>query len=55
MTMHVDNVNEVTKSLQNGAEEAFSWITSNGMSANADKCQAMLDRKDKKALQEFHS
>ena len=42
-------VNEVTKSLEKGAEEALSWFLSNSMSANADKFQAILARKDKKS------
>ena len=50
LSTHGDTVNEVTKSLENGAEEALSWFTSNGMRANADKFQAILARKDKKAL-----
>ena len=49
LSTHGDTVNEVTKSLENGAEEALSWFTSNGMSANADKFQVILARKDKKS------
>ena len=55
LSAYGDTVIEVTKSLEKGAEEALSWFLSNGMSANADKFQAIFCRKDKKALRGFHS
>ena len=55
LSAYGDTIIEVTKSLEKGAEEALSWFISNGMSANADKFQAIFCRKDKKALRGFHS
>ena len=49
LSAYGDTVIEVTKSLEKGAEEALSWFLSNGMSANADKFQAIFCRKDKKS------
>ena len=49
LSAHGDTVIEVTKSLEKGAEEALSWFLSNGMSANADKFQAIFSRKDKQS------
>jgi hypothetical protein len=49
LSAYSDTVIEVTKSPEKGSEEALSWFLSNGMSANADKFQAIFARKDKKS------
>ena len=47
-----DTVIEV---LEKRAEEALSWFLFNGISANADKFQAIFCKKNKKSTARFHS
>ena len=41
------NFGDVITCLERKADDLFTWFNSNGMKANADKCQLLLSTKEK--------